>query len=198
MSKRRLPVVLWFVAALLMAGNAHAHHILGIPHYKYGDDYPQIPFAEVLAQTPYTDIYFTYFPGTPRPGAEVRFKLYAKSRTSGEPVRVPLKVEVLRKRFLLSDELVRGEFEVRTGVGPEGNDYKFFLTFPAAEAYLVRVHFPDEGGLEVINFPISIGETDDRPVLFGAFGTLVGAVAIVAVLKRRRNQPVGRRKRSPR
>lgn len=165
---------------------ASAHHILGIPHYKYSEDYPQIPYLEVLAQVGDYDLVFTHFPGFPKPGEAVRMKLYVHDRKSGEVFRRPLPVEVLRRRFLRRAEPVAEPFEIRPGTGPEKNDYKFFLTFPAAEAYEIRVDFPFGDAVETIPFPVTIGRTDDRPLIFAAAGLLAAAVVTVAVVKRRR------------
>ena len=174
------------LAASLVAAPAAAHHILGIPHYKYSEEYPQIPFLEVQAQTPHSDVHFTYMPGTPRPGEDVRFKIYAKSRKDGTPRTAPMKVEVLKTTFFGGEEPIMDPFEIEPGIGPESNDFKFFLRFDEAESYTVRVHYPDETQIEVFNFPVTIGETDDRPLIAGAFGSLVIAAVAVGVTKRRR------------
>lgn len=127
-------------------------------------------------------------PGTPRPGEDVRFKLYAKRLSDGEPQTAPMKVEVLKETFFGGLEPVREPFEIEPGIGPERNDFKFFIEFAEAEAYKVRVHYPDAEGVEVIDFPVTIGETDDRPLIAGAFGTLVFAAVAVGVTKRRRKK----------
>lgn len=172
----------------LLAAPAAAHHILGIPHYKYSEEYPQIPFLEVQAQTPDSDVHFTYMPGTPRPGEDVRFKIYAKSRADGTPRTPKMKVEVLRKTFLGGEEPVMAPFEIEPGIGPEAHDFKFFVRFEAAEAFVVRVHYPDETQMEVIDFPVTIGETDDRPLIAGAFGSLVMAAVAVGITNHRRKK----------
>ena len=178
-------IVLWVV---VLPGPLAAHHILGIPHYKYGDEYPQIPYMEVLAQVGPHDLVFTHFPGFPEPGEAVRLKLYVRDRTTGEVYREPLRTEVTRKHFFAGAEPVAEPLTIRTGDGPERNDYKFYLTFRAAEAYEVQVHFPTANGAEVIPFPVTIGKTDDRPLIFGAAGLLAAAVATVAAIKRRRRR----------
>ena len=183
---RKPAIVLLMLFA--MPSLAAAHHILGIPHYKYDENYPQIPFLEVIAQVGPTDLDFTYFPGIPNPGDAVRFKLYVHNRDTGEAFRDPLTVHVVRKRFLQGDAAVVAPFEIRPGVGPEKNDYKFFLTFEAAEAYEVRVQFPNGDGFEVIPFPVVIGKTDDRPLLFGAVGILGMTVVSVAMVKKKRRK----------
>ncbi len=191
-SLKRLLIVLAPLVALTSA--LYAHHILGIPHYKYSDEYPQIPYLEVIAQVGSTDLDFTYFPGIPRPGEAVRFKLYIRDRHSGEVFRQPLKVEVVQLHFLKGAQPVAEPFTIRTGTGPERNDYKFFLTFQAPEAYEVRVHFPNGEDVEVIPFPVVIGKTDDRPLIFAAAGIL--GIAIVSVAAVKKKQRRSRRRRS--
>lgn len=166
---------------------AMGHHILGIPHYKYGTDYPQIPYAEVLAEVGDYNIHFTYFPGTPKPGERVRFKLYAFNRETKELFLEPLKV-VFRRKTTFGSEAYGEPTTIRPGVGPEKNDYKFFTSFDEATAYQVEVHFPNDGDIEKIPFPVQIGETDPRPLLLGAIGILGFAVIGVGVAKRRRKK----------
>lgn len=168
--------------------SAFAHHILGLPHYKYGDDYPQIPYVEIMAQVGPHDLYFTYFPGTPKPGDRIRFKLYVKNRVTGEPFRQPLEVSYVKSRTIRSDVVLRDRVAITTGVGPEANDYKFFYTFDDADAYEVRLRFPNGDDIEVIPFPVHIGETDTRPLLFGAVAILGLAIITVAGLKRRQRR----------
>lgn len=170
------------------------HHILGIPHYKYGDDYPQIPYLEVVAQVGPTDLDFTYFPGRPKPGEAVRFKLYIHNRQTGEPFREPLKVEAFQVHFLSGATLISKPLTIRTGSGPEKNDYKFYLTFPQAEAYQLQLHFPTADGVEVISFPVTIGETDDRPLVLGAAGLLGLAILSVASVKKHQKRRARRRR----
>ncbi len=184
----RVAAVLALAAVALVAAPAAAHHIMGIPHYKYSEEYPQIPVLEVQALTHTSELHFTHMPGTPRPGEDVRFKIYAKRRSDGEPLTENMSVEVLRRTFFGGSEVVRELFEIEPGIGPERNDFKFFINFRDPEAYTIRLHFPEDGGTEVIDFPVVIGETDDRPLIAGAFGTLVVAAVAVGVSKRRRKR----------
>ena len=181
-------MIITAVALVFLPAALSAHHILGIPHYKYSEEYPQIPYLEVLAQVGDHDLVFTHFPGFPKPGEALRLKLYVHDRKTGEVFREPLPVEVVRKHFLRGAAPVAEPFEIRTGTGPERNDFKFFLTFPAAEAYEVRVKFPTENGPETIPFPVTIGKTDDRPLIFGAAALLGVSVVSVAFVKKRRRR----------
>ena len=190
-STRRIALALGLaVAPTLFAASASAHHILGIPHYKYGADYPQIPYVEVLAQVDQTDLHFTYFPGSPKPGERVRFKLYAVDRLTKKPFVEPLHVEIVRRRALAGDESVGEAFDIRPGVGPEANDFKFFRVFDDADAFDIVVHFPNGAQLEEIRFPFEIGTTDARPLFGGALAILSLTVVSVSVLKRRDRKSV--------
>lgn len=181
------------LAALLGTAPAAAHHILGIPHYRYSEEYPQIPYLEVIAQVGGKEMVFTHFPGFPSPGERVRFKLYVRDRRDGTPFTGDLQAEIVRTSFWGEDRPVSGPFTIRTGTGPERNDYKFFHTFDEAEAYEVRVRFPTENGPEVIPFPVVIGRTDDRPLIFGAAGLLLTSVIVVGAVKSRRRRISRRR-----
>lgn len=176
---------------------ASAHHILGIPHYKYGTDYPQIPFVEVQATVEQYDMAFTYFPGTPKPGEAVRFKLYVRNRDDEKAFKEPLTVSIYQKTWIGEDRILVENMPIAVGVGPDGNDYKFYYTFDDAEAYEVRLNFPGSKGAEHIPFPVNIGETDDRPLIAAAVLLLLVAVVTVAVLKRRQKKRAKRRPAAP-
>lgn len=188
------------VAATLLALGAApvaAHHIMGIPHYAYDENYPQLPFVEVTAQSGAWDLRFTYFPGLIQPGERIRFKLYGRHRESGEPLRVPLVAQLRRRRFAAASEPLAEPFPLRVGKGPEGNDYKFFKTFPDYDSYEVLVRFPfPDGSVEEIPFPVDVGQSDDTPLLAAAFGLLLAAVVTVRVLKQGQDaDPRSRRRR---
>lgn len=178
--KRRLSIGL----AMLVAGAAQAHHIIGIPHYAYDESYPQLPFVEIVATSGDWDIRMTYMPGIIEPGQRVRFKLYAVHRETREPLREDLVGQVRRVRFGARPEAAAPAFPIRVGKGPEGNDYKFFQEFPSYDAYevLVRFEFPD-GAVEEIPFPVTVGVTDDTPVLGGAILLVLAAALTVRYLK---------------
>jgi hypothetical protein len=178
-------------AAVLVPASARAHHILGLPHYKYDESYPQIPFVEVQAQTAAHTLTFTYLPGTPVPGERVRFKLYVQAMASGKPFREPLTAQFFRAHTFGDDEPLGEPFTLRVGSGPEGNDYKFFYTFDANDSYVLRLSFPEGGTVEVVPFPVQVGQTDDRPLLLGAVVILIGTIIGVRIAKTRRSRKGG-------
>lgn len=174
------------ILLVFLATSAGAHHIMGIPHYAYDENYPQLPFVEITAQSGPWDLRLTYFPGIIQPGERIRFKLYGRHRETGEPLRVPLVGRVEQRAFLRAAAPVGEPFPIRVGKGPEGNDYKFFLSFPEHEAYQVRVRFPFPGlPAEEIPFPVDVGVTDDTPLFLLALGAFAGLVLYVRIQKRR-------------
>jgi len=124
----------------------------------------------------------------------VRFKLYIHDRQTGEVYREPLRVDVFQKRFLKTEQRAADPIIIEPGTGPEKNDYKFYFSFPEPEAYEVRVTFPNAEQMEVIPFPVMIGKTDDRPLIFGAIGLLGLAVVSVGTAKRLQRKSRRRRK----
>lgn len=179
--KQLMPLLLGALATALSA-----HHIIGIPHYAYDENYPQLPFVEIVATSGPWDIRMTYLPGIIEPNQRIRFKLYAVHRETREPLREDLVGQVRKVRFGQAPEPVAPAFPIRVGKGPEGNDYKFFHEFPSYDEYqvLVRFEFPD-GGVEEIPFPVTVGTTDDTPVLAGAVILILLAAVIVRYLKGR-------------
>jgi hypothetical protein len=164
---------------------ALAHHILGLPHYRYDESYPQIPCLEVVAQLGAHDAVFSQFPGRPRPGQSVRMKLYVVNRETGEPFVKPLTTDIIQERFFTEQTTIRKPFQIHVGQGPESKDYKFFHTFDEAESDSVRIALPGAEGYEVVSFPVIVGSTDSRPLLPAAVGLLGLIVLTLAVLKRR-------------
>ncbi len=63
---------------LLLIYQIHAHHQLGLPHYLYSEDYPQIPTMVIDADAEGYTVTFAIFPGNPNPGDIVRIKVYIK------------------------------------------------------------------------------------------------------------------------
>lgn len=191
---------LGLLVALLMGGLSpaalRAHHILGIPHYAYDEAYPELPFVEIMAQSGDWDLRMSYMPGIVRAGDRVRVKLYGKSRSTGRPLQIPL-VGQLRKVRFGRREPVAEAFPIEVGKGPEGNDYKFFLTLPETEDYEILIRFPFPGvEVEEIPFPIKVGETDDR-YFFGAAVALLAGLVLFVRFKKARAGRLGRGPKVP-
>jgi len=158
--------------ALMMTRPALAHHQLGLPHYLYTKDYPQIPTMVTEADAEGYTVTFSTYPGNPLPGQIVRIKTYIKHKLTGEVFTKDIEMSVSKETFLGGEAQI---VEPRT-VEADYNEFKMSYEFAEAEKYYVNVTFePRPGFFEKIPFPIVIGQTNFSmiPVIFGAVFFLV-------------------------
>ncbi|MEK6544149.1 MAG: hypothetical protein AABZ44_06925, partial [Elusimicrobiota bacterium] len=74
------------VAALcLMHAPLYAHHILGIPHYTYDENYPQMPYVKLVERVGRWEFQITGFPGHPKPGERTQWNVYAHDIVTHQP-----------------------------------------------------------------------------------------------------------------
>jgi len=153
--------------SLMLAQPALAHHQLGLPHYLYSKDYPQIPTMVTEADAEGYSVTFSIYPGNPLPGQTVRIKAYIKHKLTGEVLTKDIEMSVSKETFLGGEDLV---VEPRS-VAADYNEFKMSYDFGEAEKYYVSVTFePRPGFFEKIPFPIVIGQTNFSivPLIFGA------------------------------
>jgi hypothetical protein len=158
-----------------------SHHQLGLPHYLYSEDYPQIPTMVVDADAEGYDVTFSTFPGNPRPGETVRIKIYIKHQLTGKVYDKPIKMSVSRETFFGGEK----EIVVPKRLVSEYNQYKMSYQFEEAEKYLVNITFePRKDFFEKIPFPIVIGKTNFNiiPIIFGV--VLLVIFVIVGFVKK--------------
>lgn len=173
--------VLWLV--LMPSATGFSHHQLGLPHYLYSKDYPQIPTMIVEADAEGYTVTFSIFPGNPRPGQTVRTKTYIKHKLTGDVYTKPIEMSVCKETLLGGEK----EILAPSQVGIDYNEYKMSLEFNEAEKYFVNVTFePRPDFFERIPFPVVIGKTNFNmiPVVFGA--VFLGIFLTVGFSKRGR------------
>ena len=165
---RSLRVFLGITWLLLMPdATGLSHHQLGLPHYLYSKEYPQIPSMVIEADAEGYLVTFSIFPGNPNPGQTVRIKVYIKNQLTDEVYTRPIEMSVSKEMFLGGESEVVAPREVAC----EYNEYKMSYEFPAAEKYFINITFaPRPDFVEKIPFPIVIGETNFNmlPIFFGA------------------------------
>ncbi len=145
-----------------------AHHQLGLPHYLYSEEYPQIPTMVIDADAEGYTATFAIFPGNPLPGQVVRIKVYIKHKNSGRVYTKPIEMSVSTESFFKGETII---LEPRM-VTAEYNEYKMSYQFDEPEKYYINVTFePREKFLEKIPFPVVIGKTNFNlvPVISGIF-----------------------------
>ena len=107
-----------FLALLAFPQPVRAHHILGLPHYSYKENYPQAPTLEYPATTGPYDVLLTSYPGKPVPAEPANLAVYIKNRDTGVPYGEPITVQVLqtftfgRSRAVLEPTVVQPQHAV--------------------------------------------------------------------------------------
>jgi hypothetical protein len=179
-----------FLVALVLltwATGAQAHHILGLPHYAYKDNYPQVPVLEYPARSGPWDILLTSYPGRPIPGEAANLSFYIKDGVTSAIYPETVAIRVLRKGNFGSSE----EILASTTVEAFDQLYKLTATMPEDGDYVVELSLMVEGQLEVIPFLLVAGEPKSPwgPVAAIVFALLLFVVVIRAIkIKRQRRE----------
>ncbi len=130
-----------------------AHHILGLPHYSYKENYPQAPTLEYPAQTGPYDVLLTSYPGRPGAGETANIAVYIKNRQTNKPYSQPVEIGVLQTfTFGRSRNILP-----RTQCRPFDNLHKVTVTFPEEGEYVIEISLDVEGKTETIPFVMIAG-----------------------------------------
>jgi len=178
-------VLLAGTALLSMATPVAAHHILGLPHYSYKENYPQRPTLEYPATTGPYDVLLTSYPGVPVPGEPANLAFYIKNRQTSRVFAKTINVRVLQTHTFGDNTVILPA----TARNPFDHEYKFHVTFPMDGEYVVELSIPVEGRTEVIPFLMTAGEPTATAsfVAAGSTSLVVLFVALRAIqIKRRR------------
>jgi len=159
---------------LIMPSSASAHHILGLPHYSYKENYPQAPTLEYPATSGPYDILMTSYPGKPIPGEAANVTFYIKDRNTDTVYQHPVSVCVLKTATFGGNETILPE----TVVEPFDRTHKVTVLFPTDGEYVVELTMRVEGQDEVIPFLVVSGE----PTARGAVLVIVGAATALFVI----------------
>jgi ferredoxin-type protein NapH len=182
---KRVAVLSCLVLLALPADTAQGHHILGLPHYSYRENYPQAPTLEYPATTGPYDVLLTSYPGKPVPGEPANLALYIKNRTTGDPYGESVTVRVLQTfTFGRNREVLPA-----TTTPPFDNTYRVSVTFPADGEYVVELTMDVEGQTEVIPFMMVAGQPSAAAsVAVGIGGALAVFVVVVRAIKIKRRR----------
>jgi ferredoxin-type protein NapH len=184
-SSRTKSVVTSLVAFVLLAAAAPAHHILGLPHYSYRENYPQAPTLEYPATTGPYDVLLTSYPGKPIPGESASLAFYIKNRETGKPFDQSITVRVLQT-FTFGENR---EVLSATRVQPFEVPHKVNVTFPADGEYVVEMTMDVLGKPETIPFMMISGEpTATTSVLIAVGLGLALFIVVVRAIKIKRKR----------
>lgn len=183
-----VPAVLAVAVFLLVSlPHACAHHILGIPHYSYDEQYPQAPVLTYLVDAGPLEVRMTGYPGKPKPGERCTLNVYIQRKDDGSLFEGKVTGSVLR-RTIGTDRVVYGPVVADL----EDAVYKFYPHFEVEANYLFRIEFEIENAPWIIDLPMVAGEPGSPwAVLGGALGAVALFLIVIRAIriKVRRRQP---------
>ena len=146
-----------------------SHHILGLPHYSYKENYPQTPTLEYPAVAGPYDILLTSYPGKPVPTETASLSFYIKDQSTGDPYNKPINIRVLQT-FTFGRSL---EILMPTTIQPFEQPHKVNVTFPTDGEYVVELTIQVEGKPEVIPFILTAGDPSSTSSILIFIGVLL-------------------------
>jgi hypothetical protein len=163
---------------------AEAHHIRGIPHYTYSENYPNAPKVEYVREIDNVTLHMTYYeiPGT----TSVDLAMYVKDNRTGKSFDGEVTYAVYGQ-----DEDPLKAHAVKAFKN-KNNMYKAGWRYKDTGLYFARVTF-ECGGQKVDEvFKMQIGATEVDYWFLGIIGGGVLALIIaVATIKRRQIRRAG-------
>jgi hypothetical protein len=176
MTKLRL-CVLTVLGMVLLAESPAAHHIMGIPHYAYSENYPQAPVITYKMAAGPLILEMTGYPGKPVPEEITQMHAYIYNKLDKNDVfSGPIKAFVMRESFG-EREVIFGPVQTRF----EENLHKFSPVYREAGKYVVRMEMEIEGEPYEIDLPIVVG--DPSSPLAGLLGWLAALGLLVIVIR---------------
>jgi ferredoxin-type protein NapH len=185
LSSIRAGVLIGLLLPFMFVDATHAHHVLGLPHYSYKENYPQRPTLEYPATSGPYDILLTSYPGNPIPGEPTNLAFYLKNRNTSIVYANDVHVRVLQTSTFGDNVTIM----TSTAVTPFDNQHKFQCTFPDPAEYIVELSVMIEGRVEVIPFGIVSGQPTATASFVLAGGTFfVGLFVVIRAIRIKRKR----------
>jgi ferredoxin len=162
---------------LLAAPPAFGHHILGIPHYAYDEQYPQTPVLTYRVNAGPHEVKMTGYPGIPKPGEACSYHVYIKRLDTEVPFDDRVTLQVFRDKLIGEDPVIYGPVEAKL----EQSVYKFYPRFEAEANYTVRIRYEAEGAPWIIDLPVVVGEPGSPWTVLGS--AVLGIAAFLVIIR---------------
>jgi len=178
------------VCTIAAASPVAAHHILGVPHYAYDEDYPQTPVLTSVVTAGAYEVKMTGYPGEIVPGEPVSFHVYIKNTDSGRVFDGEATLTIRKKGLLSAGKVIYGPSTAEL----DERIYKFYPLFPEDASFLAELRFEDGHAQWVVDLPIVVGEAAAPWVPVGwsaaAATLLLFLLRAVAIKLRRRRRSI--------
>jgi len=153
-----------------------AHHIRGIPHYTYSENYPTAPKIEYVREIDNITLRMTYYEisGT----TNVDLAMYVKDNRTGKP----FKGQVIYAVYGENENPLKAH--AVEAVQNKNNIYKAGWVYENKGLYYARVRFKFDGQEIDEVFKMQIGATEVNYWFLGLIGGgVLALIVVVAVIK---------------
>jgi hypothetical protein len=172
--------LLFLLSLFFVIGTADAHHIRGIPHYSYQDNYPQAPLIEEFRDTADLTLQFTFWqiPGQ----RALDLALYAKNRATGKPYTGDVSFQVFKRGD--AKELRKNHPFLATP--NKRNIYKVGWVYEEDGVYFAEVSLGEGDQAVTETFRFQVGKVPPNYWLLGGIvGLVICLMIFVAIAKRK-------------
>jgi hypothetical protein len=188
----RFSLVIFLVLAACPC-EVFAHHILGIPHYAYDEQYPQTPVLTYRLEAGPYDMRMTGYPGKPTPGERCTLHVYIRRMDDGALFEDKVQMTVVQDVLFGEGDVVYGPTEAEI----EERLFKFHPVFPDEANYTVRIEFEIDQVPWRVDLPMVAGEPGSPwTVLVATLSFLVAFAVVIRAIRikgqRKTSQRAGR------
>ncbi len=175
---------------ILCTSSVEAHHVLGVPHYAYDEDYPQTPVMKLRHDLGRWEVQLTQYPGRPKPGERAQVHAYIMNLATQHVYEGEMTIVVEALKMTGRRDVIHGPSVSHL----DENVFKFFFTYPEEGNYEITLGIEDEDGRSTILWPVAIGDPGSPWAILSYF-VAGGAVLVLVVrairIKRARSHASG-------
>ena len=183
-----VPGLALVLGVLAVSGSAGAHHILGIPHYAYDEDYPQAPVLTYRAEARGYEVKVTGYPGVLEPGDRSTIHVYIRDLRVDALLDTTVRLTVRRDALFGADPIIYGPMDAQLDEAV----YKFHPRFELEANYLASVEFATAEEPWTVDVPLVVGEPGSPWTVLGtAGGALILFLVVVRAVRVKRRRRLG-------
>ena len=172
MTKGISAVWILFLLLFIFEGISFSHHIRGLPHYSYKENYPQVPTVEETRINGNYEIVFSYFKIFDT--GNIDLAVYVKNRVTGKPYAGEISFTVFAGNERPEDT------DAYTAEADMTNTYRVGWTYEKDGIYYLRISFNDDEGIErTEEFLLQIGKV---PANWKLIGIVTGCFLLLFAL----------------
>lgn len=184
-------LAIWLTPWCCFVGaSAHAHHIIGTPHYVVDSDYPDPILTLTEAVGPWR-LTLTQAPGNPDAAGTATIRLQVNDAVTGEPFRQAISVQIQQQRAFGSGVDIYGP----ESVPPEEGAYEFEVTYPRVGNYIVSLTLREGEKPLGLVFPVVVGQPGRPWVSLASF--IIGVALLMLIVRAIKVKQLRRKALSP-